>query len=199
MRNEFKYLVPNELLNDVRKSIIGFSNYDPNSPKNTWRNQYTVRSIYFDNNKFDYYWEKRHGIKTRKKIRIRSYNNLVDYPDRNPVVFLEVKRKEIDFIDKNRSKVKWNDLQNLLSTGDVERYVINGDQKEVHDEACRFLYHYKRKNLRPVVSVVYEREAFFSKLDPSFRLSIDKNIRSLIFPRVDELFRNAGWKLKNAL
>ncbi|MCF8365960.1 MAG: polyphosphate polymerase domain-containing protein [Bacteroidales bacterium] len=192
MRNEFKYLVPNERLDDLRKAIAAFLNTDPNSPEHTWRHQYTVRSIYFDNISFDYYWEKRHGIKTRKKIRVRGYNNLEDYPDRNPRVFLEVKRKEIDFIDKNRSKVYWNDLELLLRTGDVEKYVIDSSIPEVHDEASRFLYHYKRKNLRPVVSVVYEREAFFSKFDPNFRVSIDKNIRSLLFPKVNQLFLNNG-------
>ena len=192
MRNEFKYLVPNEQLNDLRKSILSFVNEDPHSPELTWHREYNVRSIYFDNTNFDYYWEKQHGIKTRKKIRVRGYNHLEDVPDGNPLVFLEVKRKEIDFISKNRSKVKFKDLAALLKTGDIEQYVVNSQDEKVHDEASRFLYHYKRKNLRPVVLVVYEREAFFSKFDPQFRLSIDKHIRSMLFPGIDQLFCDEG-------
>lgn len=192
MRNEFKYLVPNDQLNSLRNAILGFVAEDPNSPGDTLHHEYIVRSIYFDNTKFDYYLEKQNGIKTRKKIRVRSYNNLEDYPDRNPLVFLEVKRKEIDFIAKNRSTVRWNDLVPLLQSGDIDKYVVDSHKSKIHDEACRFFYHFKRKNLRPVVSVVYEREAYFSKFDPQFRLSIDKNIRSLLFPQVSELFRNGG-------
>lgn len=192
MRNEFKYLVPNEHLSGLRKAIMSFAEEDPNAPLESLHHQYTVRSIYFDTTGFEYYWDKRHGIKSRKKLRIRSYNTLDDYPDRNPVVFLEVKRKEIDFIDKNRCKVKWNDLEKLLQTGDLERYVISSHDPEIYDEASRFFFHLKGKNLRPVVLVVYEREAFYSKFDPYFRISLDKNIRSLLFPGVNQLFRVGG-------
>ncbi len=192
MRNEFKYLVPNEHLKGLRNAIAGFVMEDPNSPLESLHHQYIVRSIYFDTTKFDYYWDKRYGIKSRKKIRIRSYNTLDDYADRNPLVFLEIKRKEIDFIDKNRCKVKWNDIESLFQTGDVDRYVIDSHIPEINDEASRFFFHVKGKDLRPVVLVVYEREAFFSKFDPSFRISLDKHIRSAAFPKINELFRNEG-------
>lgn len=192
MRNEFKYRVLNEHLDDLRASIASYVMEDPNSPSHTWRHQYTVRSIYFDTVKFDYYHDKGHGIKTRKKIRVRSYNKLVDYKDQNPEVFLEVKRKEIDFIDKNRSRVFWKDLPQAIKTGDISKYVIKSDEPYIYDEASRFFFHLKSRNLRPVVLVVYEREAFFSKFDPSFRVSIDKNIRSLTFPKLEDLFEDSG-------
>lgn len=192
MRYEFKYLVPNEHLSDLRNSIMSFAAEDPNAPLESLHHEYVVRSIYFDTTKFEYYWDKRYGIKSRKKIRIRSYNTLDDYPDRNPPVFLEVKRKEIDFIGKSRCRVRWHDLPDLIRTGDIEKYVMDSHIPEIRDEAARFFYHLKGKNLKPVVLVVYEREAFFSKFDPSFRISLDKHIRSIAFPRVDELFRTEG-------
>lgn len=192
MRNEFKYLVPNEHLAGLRKAIMSFVEEDPNAPLESLHHQYTVRSIYFDTTDFEYYWDKRHGIKSRKKIRIRSYNTLDDHPGRNPVVFLEVKRKEIDFIDKNRCKVFYNDLEKLIRTGDIKSYVINSHDTGIHDEASRFFFHLKGKNLKPVILVVYEREAFYSKFDPHFRVSFDKNIRSLLFPKVNQLFTDSG-------
>jgi hypothetical protein len=192
MRNEFKYLVPNELLGDLRKSIGNFADEDPNSPLENLHHEYTVRSIYFDTTRFEYYFDKRQGIKSRKKIRIRSYNQIKDHPQRNPFVFLEVKRKEIDFIWKSRCKVQWSNLENLLETGDIESYVIDNDNQIINQEASRFLFHYKGKNLKPVVLVVYEREAYFSKFDPHFRISLDKNIRSLAFPKISELFASKG-------
>ena len=145
MRNEFKYLVPNEHLIDLRKAIMGFADEDPNAPLESLHHQYVVRSIYFDSTNFDYYWDKRHGIKSRKKIRIRSYNTLDDYADRNPQVFLEIKRKELDFIDKNRVGILgWSHggliaLMNIFDHPDKYQVAFAG--VPVSDLIARMGYH----------------------------------------------------------
>ncbi len=192
MRNEFKYMIRYEHLEALRNAILNYADIDSNTPESDNFGQYTVRSIYFDNFKLDYYYEKRAGVKLRKKIRIRSYNELSDYEDGNPQVFLEVKRKTDNFISKNRSTVDWKDLPALLDTGDIERYVHGNGSEKVYDEARRFFYYMKGKSLRPVVLIVYNREAFFSKFDPSFRISLDKNIRSMAFPQISDLFTAHG-------
>jgi hypothetical protein len=86
----------------------------------------------------------------------------------------------------------WNDLGPAIKTGDIDKYVLQSDNPKIWNEASRFFFHLKSRNLRPVVLVVYEREAYFSKFDPSFRVSIDKNIRSLAFPKVEDLFEDSG-------
>jgi hypothetical protein len=179
-------------LEALREAMLNFVDIDSNTPEADDFGQYTVRSIYFDTYKLDYYYEKRMGIKLRKKIRIRSYNELSDYEDQNPPVFLEVKRKTENFISKNRSKVDWNDLEKLLSTGDIETYVHGDGSNGDHDDARRFMYHYKSRSLQPVILIAYEREAFFSKFDPYFRVSLDKNLRSMAFPKLTDLFASKG-------
>lgn len=194
MRSEFKYMIRYEHLEDLRNAMLSYVDIDSHTPEADNFGQYTVRSVYFDTYKLDYYYEKRMGIKLRKKIRIRSYNELSYYEDKNPPVFLEVKRKTDNFISKNRSRVDWNNLQALFDTGNIERYIIgngNGSTFEF-DEASRFFYHVKSRNLQPVILITYEREAFFSKFDPYFRVSLDKNIRSMAFPAITDLFATDG-------
>lgn len=194
MRSEFKYMVRYDHLESLRKSILNYVDIDSHTPEADDFGQYTVRSIYFDTYKLDYYYEKRSGIKLRKKVRIRSYNEVADHVDNNPPVFLEIKRKTDNFISKNRSVVDWNNLVPLFDTGDIKKYVVgNGKGSSfAFDEASRFFYYVKGRGLQPVILITYEREAFFSKFDPYFRVSLDKNIRSMAFPKLKDLFSNDG-------
>jgi hypothetical protein len=54
--------------------------------------------------------------------------------------------------------------------------------------AGKFLYHVYRNNLKPVVLVIYEREAFFDRFKPDVRITIDKNLRSIAYPSIDDLY-----------
>lgn len=67
MRYEFKYIVNNNYLEPLRQMILPFVNMDENTDDDKGRNHYTVRSIYFDNASYDFYFEKVEGIKNRKK------------------------------------------------------------------------------------------------------------------------------------
>lgn len=149
--------------------------------------EYTVRSIYFDSSKLDYYHEKIAGIKVRKKLRIRGYN---EYNKQN-IVFLEIKRKYENFIGKNRSALKYHDLGELLKTGDLEEFVLteNGYSKSVEDGE-RFLHHMNKSLLKPMVLVVYDREAFFSKFNKTLRITFDKNLRYEGFPKLNKLYND---------
>ena len=173
---EYKYIVPMDLLEELRDSISPFMETDyymcMGGPCG-----YTVRSIYYDTLQYTYYHEKESGIKIRKKIRIRGYN---DYDNEN-IVFLEIKRKNEKLVSKHRAPVKYNDLKDLLATGDTERYVItdNGFKNALEDSE-RFFYHLNRSSLQPLVTVIYDREAFFGKFDNSLRITFDKNLRCKI-------------------
>ncbi len=138
-----------EHLEALRNAMLSYVDIDSHTPVADNFGQYTVRSIYFDTYKLDYYYEKRMGIKLRKKIRIRSYNDLAYYEDKNPPVFLEVKRKTDNFISKNRSQVDWNNLPALFETGDIERYVIGSSNGNsfAYDEASRFFFSCKRQGI----------------------------------------------------
>jgi hypothetical protein len=184
MRLEYKFLVRNELLDILRRKVLPFVELDQ-FIKEENGNEYTVRSIYYDSSNFDFYNEKIDGIKIRKKLRIRGYNNQAD----DNLVFLEIKNKYENFIGKNRAPFLFHDLKSLLLTKSVESYALtnNGYANSIQDGE-KFFHHIIRSGLKPTILIVYEREAFFSKFDKSLRITFDKNLRYLDNPRVDKLY-----------
>lgn len=184
MRLEYKFVVRNEDLNLLRKKMLPFLEVDPFAKGNK-HNQYVVRSIYYDTTRFDSYHEKIDGIKIRKKLRIRSYDQYSD----NNIVFLEIKNKYDNFIGKNRSPLDYKNVVDLLKTRQLEPYVLtnNGYTNSIEDGE-RFLHHFYKSDLKPIILIVYAREAYFSKFDKSLRITLDKQIRFLEKPSLDHLY-----------
>ncbi len=189
-RKEYKYLVPRRLVNELRNEMKPYIRLDKYS-ENRKDKQYTVRSVYYDTKTFACYEEKIEGFKTKKKFRIRGYNS----GEKNSIVFLEIKRKYEDFISKNRAPLKWSQAKALFSNNgfNTQGIPFEKDSKE-EANAKRFLYNYHRKKLFPIVLVIYDREAFYSKFDQSLRMTFDKNIRSLLYPSLDLLYINEDIK-----
>lgn len=188
MRLEYKYLVRISELDALRRALMPYIKFD--TQFNT-EHEYTVRSIYFDTSKLKYYNEKIDGINIRKKLRIRGYN----LQESESIIFLEIKRKHENYINKNRSALKYYHLEDLIKTKDIESYVLteNGYANSL-DDAEKFLHHIYKRTLKPVVLVVYEREAFYSKFDGRLRLTFDKNLRYNLFPSMDKLYNDDNLK-----
>jgi hypothetical protein len=185
MRYEFKYIVNRNFLEPIREMIKPFVDLDHFSEAEG-NNHYTVRSIYFDTPNFDYYFEKIEGIKNRKKIRLRGYN----HGDYLSTVVLEIKRKFNIPIVKYRASLPFGEAVEMFKTTSINGFsLLNQGNGHFYENANRFFYQVYSKNLRPVVLVVYEREAFFSKFDESVRITLDKGLRGLAYPAVENLFK----------
>jgi hypothetical protein len=180
-RLEYKYLVPNGLVDEIRADLQPYMEVDEFAGKH---GEYTVRSVYYDTPGFDCYHEKLAGLKARTKFRIRGY----DRPDDGSIVFLEIKRKNGGLIAKNRAPLLYRDLDSFFASRDFA-YIrsFTGTEREQRD-ASRFLYHFYGRGLRPAVLVVYDREAFHGRFDRSLRLTLDKNLRGAIFPSLRMLY-----------
>jgi hypothetical protein len=189
LRYERKYLVPNEMLPDLRKELLPFVRPDTFADKSAGIPEYTVRSIYFDNLSKWAVFDKIEGVRDRKKLRIRGYNKLAA----DSSVFLEIKRKISDQITKNRSKVRFDRLVELLTYGDIDRIFRTGTQKD-RDDASRFLYHMHRYHMSPVNLVVYDREPYHGLLDASVRVTFDKHIRTRLVQAPNQLFEDSGYE-----
>jgi hypothetical protein len=188
-RIEYKYLIPNSLIPKLRGEIL--PHVEPDMPPGEGMSaEYTVRSVYFDTPHFDCYEEKADGLKMRNKFRVRGYGR----GGMKSVVFLEIKRKCEAFIKKHRAPLSHDDLEAFFATRDVDRY-ITGKTGRDREDALRFLYHYCRHGLRPTVLVVYDREAFKGRFDPSLRITFDKNVRGTPFPLLGELFDDHRLKM----
>ena len=193
MRYEFKYIVKNSDLDRLRSMILPFVTIDKFAEVDD-NHQYTVRSIYFDTSRFDFYYEKIEGIKNRKKVRLRGYDKV----DGNNIVFFEIKRKYDIPIMKFRAPVKFEDALDMFRSRNINGQVVSNDFfPKGNENSKRFFYQVFSKNLRPVVLIVYEREAYQDKMDDTVRITLDKNIRSKAYPSLTNLFEED--KLSQAL
>jgi len=189
-RLEYKFLVPTAIVSDIRRAITPYVRLDAYSEVRKEK-EYTVRSIYYDTANFDCYEEKVEGFLEKKKFRIRGYNSLEECN----AVFLEIKRKLHDFIAKDRSCFRWNQVRSIFAAGGAGiRQLLAGPTAGNEEAARHFLYFYLRRRLLPVILVVYEREAFYSKFDRFLRITLDRDLRSYLYPALDMLYYNSGLK-----
>ena len=188
MRYEHKFLVPEPLLDVVRRRIEPFVDLDPHVSRRGGRT-YTVRNIYFDDAQFKSYFEKNDGLEVRAKPRIRGY----DRHEPGGLVFLEVKRRYGSVGSKDRAVVPFEQLGELWDTGEVDRLVAQPNWlPESRRSARTFLFHVHRDALRPVLLETYDREPYVGRLEPSLRVTLDRGVRSVMYPRLDDLFACDG-------
>jgi len=192
LRIERKYLVPDDRLDALRKRLLPFLDPDSYTHENELGiREYTVRSIYFDSRDLACYYEKHEGIMLRRKFRIRGYDNA----EPGSRVVLEIKRKFEARQKKYRSYVMFRNVEKLLQSGDINKYVVsNRNNGPALAEASKFMYNINKRQLRPTCLIVYEREAYYGRFDRSVRITFDKNIRSRLYPAVSSLFDGEGMK-----
>lgn len=188
LRYERKYLVPNHKLSDLRSALKPFMRPDINAERKANHPQYTVRSIYFDNTHRTAVVDKIEGIRDRKKLRIRGYDQL----NEDSMVFTEIKKKISDRIFKNRAPFLYRDIQKVLQTGDFESFLLKNTENNRND-ASRFLFNLNRFNMEPVNLIVYNREPYHGIFNSDTRITFDKDIRSRIYPQITELFDNVDF------
>lgn len=172
-RREFKYYIPIEQVDALRQRLLANMEHDPFCLKHE-NKRYCVRSIYLDTRSLLFYYEKIDGLKIRKKLRIRVYDNPGDFN----VSFFEIKRKIDDIVRKQRATTLIQDVPNLMNGAVIRLH----DEKKKFERANldNFIYITKRLNLEPKILVTYEREAFAGIDDPYLRVTFDFNVRSCL-------------------
>lgn len=189
LRVEHKYLVPERLRPQLRRAIAPFVHPDPYAKPRAdldGHAGYTVRSAYFDTSAFANYFANEAGLPVRAKPRIRGYD--VETPD--AVVFLEVKSRQYAVGGKRRAPVAFARLHALLESGDVAAHVrASRSCPSARADAEHFLHRVRRDALKPVVSVVYEREAYVGNYESSLRVTFDGHMRGVAFPVLADLYR----------
>jgi len=185
-RKEFKYYVPMELLDPLRDRMLSHMEYDPFCEKRKDKN-YTVRSIYYDTSNLKFYYEKIDGIKHRKKLRVRVYNEPESFD--NVPAFLEIKRKANDTIFKERASVPILEANKLTNGAQISLVEKERDSYQCKLALNRFIYITKMWQLEPKALITYEREAFQDPVNPDLRVTFDKNVRSYMNPEIDDYYR----------
>jgi len=183
MRHELKFYLPISMIDQIRPLIDGHVQHDPYCAKQPNQN-YTVRSIYYDSVDLHFYHEKIDSVKTRRKLRVRTYNT----HNSDSIAFVEIKRKFGRVGCKDRLMLPLGKVDHAMNG--VKPEEVLGENPSFGDRSVlgkiRFLLNMKR--LHPVVLVTYDREAFVGRRDTTVRVTFDRNIRSLLNPTMEQMF-----------
>ncbi|MBZ0265936.1 polyphosphate polymerase domain-containing protein [bacterium] len=184
-RKEYKYYVPLENLEEIKKRVTAYMVHDPFCLGRS-ENRYPVRSIYFDTRNLLFYFEKMAGQKIRKKLRVRTYDTKID----RATVYLEIKRKRDEYIVKERVRLSWEEWENFggAQKDEIDTDLFGGYDWQDRIVRERFIYLLHRLSLREKALIAYEREAFHDPVNPDLRITFDYNVRSLLNPARSDLF-----------
>jgi hypothetical protein len=186
-REEFKYWASLSQLDRIREIIAPFVRPDPYTDGSS-SPEYVVRSIYYDGKGFDFYYQKIEGLRLRKKLRVRGYN----HGSADSTVFFEIKHKLDRRVFKERAPLPIELGRSLLCCPHVSG--VDTDQawpRGTRIAADRFLWLKRKLGLMPVMLVVYNRKAFVGAENGRTRVTIDTNLRSLLFPSEDDLYADS--------
>ena len=132
--------------------------------------RYTIRSVYFDNYKDKALREKRNGVQTREKFRIRYYNDDLSF------ITLEKKIKHNDLCKKLDAPLTAEEYQRILQAPGP--WMLEHPEPLVGELYCKM----KLQQLRPRVLVSYVREPYIYNAG-NVRVTFDSHIRTSLFQR----------------
>jgi hypothetical protein len=105
----------------------------------------------------------------KEKLRLRSYGT----PDEEDRVFLEIKKKYKNIVNKRRVSIKLSDAYQYMAG---ERNDTMSDP-QINQQVLREISYFKDfYHVVPKVYLSYDRKAYFSKNDSDFRVTFDTNI-----------------------
>ena len=162
-RNEIKFIISKTMAEVLKQSLSLIMSVDTNSYNSD--NSYLIRSLYFDNENSDAYYEKMDGVEYRKKYRIRIYN----FDDK--FIRLECKYKHNNMTSKDQ----------ILIDKELCIKIIDGKIDEIDltkDNLLRqFALDYRLNRLEPSIIVDYNRVAFTYHVS-DVRITFDSQIKS---------------------
>ncbi len=172
-RFEYKYRMDIWKYHQVKNNLVPFMEMDDYT-RRTGNHRYLVRSLYYDNDQFQAYYEKIEGNFGRIKCRIRTYS---DRLDSSSILKVELKNRWGESIEK---------YSTLISEEAYHYFRDNrhwpGQENPVLQEFERIYY---LRAMRPKVLVQYYREGYKTRNHDDVRVTIDHDVRSCM---ADNLF-----------
>lgn len=166
-RFEIKYLLTLSQAECFKSALHSYLLPDDHGDNN---GRYTLASQYYDSPDLQCYWEKLDGVKFRRKLRIRHYEN-GDLLCHDTPVFVEIKQRLDRVTQKRRTILLYRDALKLCNQRELPSDVVSNTA--VVNEIYTFLWQY---NLHPTSVVRYERQAFIgNKYDLGLRVTFDTN------------------------
>ena len=159
-RVEKKYIISKNEYLKIREEIDKYVKMDEYGKS-------TICNIYFDTDKYELISHSITKPYFKEKVRLRSYN----VPNENSMVYLEIKRKEESVVGKRRIGMKLNDFNKYMNNNKL----VSNSNIQIKNELD---YYFDRLDLHEKMYISYDREAYFDKTNPDFRITFDSNIKA---------------------
>ncbi len=159
-RVEKKYIISKNEYLKIREEIDKYVKMDEYGKS-------TICNIYFDTDKYELISHSITKPYFKEKVRLRSYN----VPNENSMVYLEIKRKEESIVGKRRIGMKLNDFNKYMNNNKL----VSNSNIQIKNELD---YYFDRLDLHEKMYISYDREAYFDKTNPDFRITFDSNIKA---------------------
>lgn len=131
-------------------------------------NSYYIRSLYFDDEDSNAFYEKLDGVEYRKKYRIRIYN--LD----DKFIRLECKYKHNNMTSKDQILITKEECSKIID-GKIDDFKLEKD-----NILKQFLVDYRLNRLKPCIIVDYNRLAFTYHVS-DVRITFDSKIKSGLY------------------
>lgn len=166
-RFELKYVIPHE---EARAFVEGLGELlepDPNAGPD---GLYRISSTYYDSDDWVCFWEKIDGLKVRRKLRVRRYEDTG-----GDHALVEIKQRIDRTVQKRRTRLPLETIFSVLPSPSGEARSDPGALAEdpVMAEA---LWLVAAHDLRPKINIRYQRRAFHAVHDPGLRITIDTRL-----------------------
>lgn len=173
-RFELKYLINLQQAEKFKTALRAYMIPDEHGSNN---GRYALTSLYYDSPDLRCYWEKEYGLRFRRKLRLRRYENDESFTEETPI-FLEIKQRVDRVTQKRRAVLPYREALRLCSDRQLPDYTP--EDKDVIEEIYVYLWQY---NLRPVSIVRYQRQAFIGTVyDLGLRVTFDTNLTFQVHP-----------------
>lgn len=184
-RYEAKYIIPREIVPEVRKFITPFCVPDPYArgvPP-----EYVITTLQLDDTRYSLHNAKGQEALNRFKLRVRTYGEIGSTP-----IFTEIKAKLETTIAKSRVAIPfavWS--QELVTEVRLPRCFKSRRQEVDFLQFKRLVW---ELGARPVLLVRYIRESYVGKIDRYARVTFDRKLQYQMTDSWTDFGRGGLWR-----
>ena len=173
-RFELKYLISLQQKEQISHALNAYLVSDEHGSS---KEGYHLTSLYYDSPDYRCYWEKADGIRFRRKLRIRRYEDGSSLTN-DTLVFVEIKQRIDRVTQKRRVLLPYSQAYRLCNDRQIPQHAPC--DKDVVEEIYAFAWEY---NLKPTSIVRYQRQALVgTDYDIGLRITFDTNLTYQLNP-----------------
>ena len=184
-RYEAKYLIPRQLVPEIRRFIAPFCVPDPYArgvPP-----EYTITTLQLDDPRYSLHRAKEHEALHRFKLRVRTYGEIGSAP-----VFTEIKAKLEATIQKWRVPIPFGQWSAEWLTGLRVPDFLKSRRQEI--DFLQFKRLAWEIGAQPVLLVRYIRESHVGKIDRYARVTFDRKLQYQMTDSWTDFGRSGLWR-----